>query len=340
MVPKGDRPHMRYTFDRSTHLAYRRLMKTLNNSLKYESSDPARFRFHVIEYSNRYGVKATLDAFKIKRSTFFSWKRKYKDSGKKLISLVPQSTRPKTVRKMETDWRLVAFIKQMRLEYGNVGKYIIKPFIDEYAASLGIPTISPTTIAKIIKRRKFTFEKRIKAKRKTKFKRLQTRKSPRVSQPGYIEIDTIHVTINQKRHYFVSLIDVYTRLAFVKKVPAASSKQAKTVFESFAAIYQETIHTVQSDNGSEFLGSFHCHLEDRNIKHIFIYPNSPRLNGVVERFNRTVQEEFINRNDEIYFNEKLFNHKLNKYLNWYNTKRPHSSLGYQSPQQFMQARVQ
>jgi len=314
-------------------------MKTLNNSLRYESSDPARFKFHVIEHANRYGVKAALDAFKVKRSTFFYWKKMYVDSGKKLISLVPQSTQPKSFRKMETDWRLAAFIKKMRQEYGNVGKYIIKPFLDEYAAEIGVDSISPTTIGKLIKRRKLTFEARRKAKRKLKFKRLQTRKSPRVNQPGYIEIDTIHVTINKKRHYFVSVIDVYTRFALVQKIPSASSKQAREVFESFQTIYQQTVHTVQTDNGSEFLSSFHQYLEDQKIKHIFIYPNSPRLNGVVERFNRTIQEEFINRSDEIYFDEKLFNHKLNKYLSWYNTKRPHSSLGYQSPQQFMQARV-
>lgn len=339
MFPKGDIPHIRYLLDRKTHLAYRRLMKTLDNSVAFESSDPAQFKLHVIEFADKHGVRATLDAFGIKRSTFFYWKKKYLDSGKRLISLVPKSTRPKTVRKMETDWRLVAFIKQMRLDYGNVGKYIIKPFLDEYAAALGIDSISPTTIAKVIKRRKFTFEKRVKAKRKTKFKRLQTRKHPRVSKPGFIEIDTIHVTINKKRLYFISVIDIYTRYALVRRVPNPSAKQAKMVFQSFQQIYQETIHTVQTDNGSEFLGGFHNYLEEQRLKHIFIYPNSPKLNGVVERFNRTVQEECINRSDEIYYDQDRFNQQLIKYLNWYNTQRPHSSLNYQSPMQFMNTRV-
>lgn len=339
MNPKGDRPHMRYVFDRRTHLAYRRLMKTLNNSLKYESSDPAQFKFHVIEYSSRYGVKATLEAFKLKRSTFFYWKKRYKDSGKRLISLVPKSTRPKSVRGMETDWRLAEFIKKTRQEYGNVGARIIKPFLDEYAVELGILPIAVATIEKVIRRRKLTFEKRIKAKRKTKFRKLQTRKSPKVNKSGHVEVDTIHVTINQKRHYFVSIIDIFTRFALVVKVSRPSSRQATKAFEDFQRGYQETIHTVQTDNGSEFLKTFHQYLEDQQLKHVFIYPNSPKLNGVVERFNRTVQEEFINRSDEIYFDETKFNHKLNQYLNWYNTKRPHSSLGYLSPMQFMRARV-
>lgn len=339
MKPCGDHPHIRYTFDRRTHIKYRRLMKTLDNTLKYESSDVAQFRLHVIEFADKHGVVATLEAFNLKRSTFYSWRKRYLDSGKRLISLVPVSTRPRSVRKMEVDWRLVGFIKQMRIEYGNVGKYIIKPFLDEYAASIGIKSISPTTIGKVIKRRKFTFEKRIKAKRKTKFRRLQTRKSPKVRRPGYIEVDTIHVTINKRRHYFVSVIDIYTRFGLVKQVKSPSSIQAKLILKDFRAVYHNTIHTVQTDNGSEFLGSFHNYLEDEKIKHVFIYPNSPKLNGVVERFNRTVQEEFINRSDEIYYDQDTFNQKLDKYLNWYNTKRPHSSLGYQSPMQFMEAEV-
>lgn len=339
MKPKGEIPHRRYLLDKRTHLAYRRLMKTLNNTFKFESSDVAQFHLKVVEYYYKYGRKPTMDAFDVKSSTLYDWVTAYEESGKELIALVPQSTRPKTVRKMETDWRLVAFIKQMRLDYGNVGKHMIKPFLDAYAAELGIPSVSATTIAKVITRRKFTFEKRTKARRKTRYQKLRTRKSPKVKEPGFIEIDMIHVTINQKRLYFVSIIDIFTRFALVRKVSNPSSKQATQVFQEFQEIYQESIHTVQTDNGSEFLKSFHQYLEDQEIKHIFIYPNSPKLNGVVERFNRTVQEEFINRSDEIYYDETTFKLKLNKYLYWYNYKRPHSSLGYLSPMQFINKQI-
>lgn len=332
-------PHKRYLFDRRTHLGYRRAMKTLNNSLKFDSSDPAKFRLHVIEFAHKYGVQAALEAFEVSRSTFFYWQKKYQDSDKKLVSLVPGSTRPKNVREMETDWRLVAFIKQMRQEYGNVGKYIIKPFLDEYALSLGLSTISPTTIGKIIRRRRFTFETRIKAKRKTKFQKLRTRKSPKVKESGYIEVDTIEIRLFGKKYYFISIIDVFTRYARVELIKRQASCYTKDSLIRFSSSYHHKIHTVQTDNGSEFLKLFHAYLEEQGIKHVFIYPNSPKLNGVVERFNRTVQEEFINRSEDLGEDEKRFQAKLTKYLNWYNYRRPHSSLGYQSPVQFMQARV-
>jgi len=314
-------------------------MKTLNNSLTFDSSDPAKFRLHVIEFAHKYGVQVALEAFEVKRSTFFYWKKKYQDSGKKLVSLVPKSTRPKSVRGMETDWRLVAFVKRMRQEYGNVGKYMIRPFLNEYALSLGIETISATTIGKIIKRRRFTFETKVKAKRKTEFGRLRTRKSPKVKDPGYIEIDTIEIRLFGKKYYFISIIDVFTRYAQVELIKRSASCYTKDSLISFINNYHHKIHTIQTDNGGEFLKLFHQYLEDQHIKHVFIYPNSPKLNGVVERFNRTIQEEFINRSEDFGVHEQRFQTKLARYVVWYNHRRPHSSLGYQSPVQFMQARV-
>lgn len=140
---------------------YHWLMKTLENTLAMEISDVAKFRLHVLVYYYTYGLRPTLDAFRVKKSTFYDWKQAYERSNKRIISLVPISTRPQHVRRMQTDWRLVEFIKQMRIAYGNVGKDIIKPFLDMYAKEIGITTISQTTIGKVIKRRKLTFEDRV-----------------------------------------------------------------------------------------------------------------------------------------------------------------------------------
>ena len=60
------------------------------------------------------------------------------------------------------------------------------------------------------------------------------------------------------------------------------------------------------------------------------------MNAYIERFNRTIQEEFINRSDEIYYDIGAFEIKLQEYLNWYNNKRPHMALNYLSPMQFIQ----
>ena len=59
------------------------------------------------------------------------------------------------------------------------------------------------------------------------------------------------------------------------------------------------------------------------------------LDQIIERFNRTISEEFI-----VYHRALLrdsvsdFNHTLNDWLHWYNEERPHESLGFLSPLEY------
>ena len=81
-----------------------------------EISDVAAFRLHVINYYYKYGIRQTMDAFKIKKSTFHEWKRTYEKSGKRTISLVPHQTRPLHVRKMqETQDKEISSCYQARI---------------------------------------------------------------------------------------------------------------------------------------------------------------------------------------------------------------------------------
>lgn len=334
----SDFKRVRYLGPKFSKKSYHIVMKTMGNMMAEEISDVAAFRLHVINYYYKYGIRQTMDAFKVKKSTFHEWKRTYEKSGKRTISLVPHQTQPLHVRKMETDWRLVEFIKQMRKEHGNIGKDIIKPFIDAYAKEIGIHTIGLTTIGKVIKRRHFTFEEKVYPKKKqNKFKKLRVRKSPKVTKPGFIQMDSIVVYINYEKHLFMSVIDIYTKYALVVYVNTLSSAQAREVLKQFQEQNPTPIHTVQTDNGSEFLKSFHAYLEEQHIKHQFIYPRMPKINSYIERFNRTIQEEFILRNDEIYYDPEAFAKKLTDYLYWYNYKRPHASLKYVSPMTFIQS---
>jgi transposase len=319
---------------------YHTLMKLMQDGLATEISDVAQFRIHVINHYYKYRLRPTLDAFKIKKSTFYDWKTQYERNGKRIISLVPKKTRPKQVRGMETDWRLITFIKQMRQTHGNIGKNIIKPFIDAYAQELGIKTIGLTTIGKVIKRKHLTFERKVyPQKQKNKFKKLRTRKSPKVTSPGFIQMDSIVVNINFEKHLFMSVLDIYTKYALVTYVKDISSATAREVFKKFQRENPTLIKRVQTDNGSEFLKSFHEYLEEQGIIHQFIYPRMPKVNAYVERFNRTIQEEFILRSDEIYYDLDAFEKKLTDYLYWYNYKRPHASLKYIAPMDFIESKI-
>ncbi|MBU1130056.1 integrase core domain-containing protein [Patescibacteria group bacterium] len=92
----------------------------------------------------------------------------------------------------------------------------------------------------------------------------------------------------------------------------------------------------KTDNGSEFLGDFKNHLTSQKLKHWFIYPRCPRINGCVERYNRTIQEEFVNSHLDLLVNNlEKFNRHLADYLVWYNCQRVHKTLKLKTPLQHL-----
>ena len=321
----ADFHRVRYILPKLGKRQYYALMRSWANLNGFESNDIARFRFTVLKHVYEYGWKAAVSAFSVKKSTLFDWKRQYEKSGKKLNSLVPKSTRPHCTRTMATDVRLLELIKSIRQEHGNVGKMKLKPFLDAYAASLGISTYGFDKIGRIIRRNHYYFDR---PKRRKPRQLLQPRlkRTPRQSVPGYIEMDAITLYVLNRKLYFVTAIDIVTKLAWCKLVPSLSSIQAKLALEEFRAYCPYPIREIQTDNGHEFLAEFETYLQGQNIPHQFIYPRSPRINGVVERFNRTIQDEFLSRCDELYTQDwDKFQTKLTRYLLWYNRVSPENS---------------
>jgi len=91
------------------------------------------------------------------------------------------------------------------------------------------------------------------------------------------------------------------------------------------------IHTIQTDNGTEFEGKFEEYLNTQKINHKWIYPNSPKINGVIERFNRTIQEEWLDMYQDEMLSLELINSRIKEYLDFYHHDRIHESLSDQTP---------
>lgn len=197
---------------------YNSLMKLVSNSLRFDLSDPAKFRLHVLDHYYKFGWKSTVNAFGVCKSTLYDWRNTFEISKRKINSLVPKSTRPIKTRKMATDFRIVEFIREVRETYGNVSKYKLKIFLDEYCKDLGLKTVSVSVVGKIIKRKHFFFERRTKSKRK-RFKLLSPRikRAPKETLPGYLEMDSITIYLFGKIYYFSTIIDIVTKFAWCKK---------------------------------------------------------------------------------------------------------------------------
>ena len=94
------------------------------------------------------------------------------------------------------------------------------------------------------------------------------------------------------------------------------------------------IRAVQVDGGSEFAAEFELACQQRRL-HLFVLPpRSPKLNGAVERANRTHTEEFY-QVTACSLQMKTLNRELRHWEKIYNTVRPHQALGYLTPQQFL-----
>ena len=82
-----------------------------------------------------------------------------------------------------------------------------------------------------------------------------------------------------------------------------------------------------------FNHSFHWHLEALDIRHVYIRPRTPHLNGKVERSHRVDDQEFYQLLDQdgITDDIHLFNEKLREWEDYYNYHRPHGALDGQTP---------
>lgn len=315
---------------------YHALMRSWKNLSGFESNQVAQFRLKAINHLYLHGWRSACHAFEVPKSTLFDWKKCYEHSRKRLNSLVPKSTRPKHTRFMVTDVRMVELIRSIREEYGRVSKYKLRVFLDEYAKTLGVSSYGLDKISRIIKRNNYFFDRPLTHKHRVKLLSSRLKYAPKPTAVGYVEMDSITVYFLGKTWYFITAIDIVTKFAWCRLTSSLSSKQAALAYQEFVVQYQHPVSTVQTDNGHEFLGEFDDYLKQQNIPHQFIYPRSPKINGVVERFNRTIQDEFLLRNTELYVQRpELFSLKLVHYLTWYNTKRPHISLKLMTPLNYL-----
>lgn len=320
---------------------YCRFMTTLNTAFNFDCNDIAKFRLHVINLYEKQGMKAVLTAFpKVSKRSVYRWRKRFNDSGRKLGSLIPKSTRPHKTREMVVPAKVLGFIKELRIKYPRLSKYKIKPFLDIFCQEQNLPTYSTSWIGKVIARYSFFFKTRkpVRRKRRTqKVKRVKYCPRQKNINLGYLQLDGIHVVFAGRTYYFISAIELKTRQAWAKRVKSLSSKQAMIFLEEIMEKIKYPIHTIQTDNGSEFKKYFDQAISKlETTEHVYSFPRSPKTNGYVERFNWTVQDEFINYEIDLAENyPQEFDLKLTKWLEFYNNKRPHQSLGYITPNNYL-----
>lgn len=327
-----------YILPKLGHEGYRALMTTLTNALGFETSDKAKFRFHLLQLLYSFGWKAIHQAFpNVSRSTVYRWKKRYEDSQKRLSALLPQSTKPVHIRQMQTPYLVVEYIRELREKYPRLGKDKLKLFLDVYCQENNLSPLCSTTIGKIIKRKNLFFQRKgTGTKKKSKLaSRSRVTKCPKGVALGYLQVDGIKVWYIDKYYYLLTAVEVVSRQGFAVLVQTFSSSWAKLFLEQVMAQVGYPISVIQTDNGSEFLALFDQAIREMGLTHLFSYPHCPKVQGYVERFNRTIKEEFLEFNVDSLFYPEEFTRKLSDWLVYYNQLRPHWSLNLKSPYQFL-----
>lgn len=321
--------------------AYGRFMKTIQNAVGFSASDVAQFRFRCLKILEHQGYKGVHLAFPtVSRRSVFRWQERYRASGKTLSSLLPSSTRPTTVRQMVIPATVLSFVKAMREQHPKLSKYKLKVFLDAFCDTQKIPPYSVSWIGKVIHRHAFFFAPRtpVKKMRKSSLQKIRIWRCPKQEEItlGYVQADGVKVVWMGQTLYFLCAIELKSRQAWARRVPSLSSKQATLFLQDILATVIYPIHTIQTDNGSEFHASFQQALEALHLTHVWSPPHAPKVNGYVERFNGIIQEEFIDYHVDIgVVNKPHFDVLLADWMTYYNTVRPHHGLSLGTPQHYL-----
>ena len=123
-------------FYHHTHCKYtgiKGFLTVYNDAVKYQYmlTEKAKYKAKVLVFWGKHGLEACLDAFPVKRSTLFLWKKKLKKGGGRLEALNDQKRTPRTKRKRLWPYEIQQEIKRLRQEHPNLGKdkihILIKP---------------------------------------------------------------------------------------------------------------------------------------------------------------------------------------------------------------------
>ena len=139
------------------------------------------------------------------------------------------------------------------------------------------------------------------------------------------------------KRYQYTAIDDATRVRALKVYSRHTQANAIDFLDYVIKSFPFRIREVRTDNGHEFQAKFHWHVEEQGIRHAYIKPRSPQLNGKVERSHRTDQEEFyqlLTYRDDVDLEEKLAH-----WERFYNLSRPHGAFNGKAPYEALREKL-
>jgi len=288
-------------------------------------------KLRVLNHARETGnVSKTCRYFGISRDTFYRWKRALAEHGENgLIDSKPCPQNPK----LRTPAEIEEKILYLRCTY-HLGQARISWYLERYHNI----KISSGGVYGVLKRNGLNRLPRNAKKRTVLTKRYEKQ------VPGHhIQVDVKFLKFKGKpgksvRRFQYTAIDDATRIRALKIYNRHTQENAIRFIDYVINKFPFRIHTIRTDNGHEFQAKFHWHVEDLGIRHVYIKPRSPNLNGKVERSHRTDDIEFYQL--LTYTDDVDLNKKLAQWEEFYNLHRPHSSLKGKTPYEILREKLQ
>lgn len=283
-------------------------------------------------------VKEFCKGNKFSHQNFMRIYHRWQNSGGDISMLVPQKRGPK-FRTRRTDISTEKLVIELRKRGLNRYETVLI-FKEQHSI-----TLSPSTVYNIFKRYGLN---------KLKVEQKIAKKEIIMSRMGeLVHIDCHHIsrgiTIAEPHQQFsiLGVIDGYSRLVWLELLD--SKKSLEVMFATMRALhslrhyYGLRAETIMTDNGSEFGGGksaknklehpFERMLIEMDVKHVYTKPYRPQTNGKIERFWKTLKDDFIE--DTLFENADEMKEALLEYNIYYNEHRPHSALNGVTPKQFI-----
>ena len=301
-------------------------------------SPEAKKRLKWFDWHRSHGenVSLTCRHFGIGRSTFYRWAKRY--NPKDLRSLEDQSSRPRRCRRPSWTPAEVLAVLRLRERYPFWGKLKLAVLLLREGLKLSASRVG-RILAYLKRTRQWKEPLRRTSARRRQWKRQYATRKPRSYEaraPGdIVQIDTMDVRpepgVVLKQF---TTVDVVSRWPVPTIASNATALLASRALDDLIARSPFVIKAIQVDGGSEFMAEFEDACKEKGILLFCLPPRSPKLNGRVERANRTFREEFYNCS-EATPTVAGFKAGLLAWEHTYNHIRPHQALGYLTPAQFL-----
>ena len=300
-------------------------------------SAKGRLRLEWMVFYETVGNHSAYDTakhFNIAPKTFYKWFNRF-DNGK-VKRLDDESSRPDNVRHWEVTAIEECRIMKLRKAHMHWGKKKIQRlYLKEYGKE-----ISDWKVLRVVQKHELYPDKKKAEKQRNKLKnairknRIQ-RLEIKEEHWFLLHLDTIVIYWGSVKRYILTAIDHHGKVAYARMYTTKSSRSAKDFLYRLHYLIDANILNIQTDNGSEFFKEFEEAMLELSILHWFSRPRTPKDNSVVEKFNQTLQDEWLNDGN---FTPVIdtFNKALTEWLEEYNFDRPHQTLDYLTPYEYLE----